>query len=414
MPITTTFDEMLTEKLHPELLKNEIIKRTDILKKIEMDNSWKGGAYGIGFREAAAGSVQFDGYTDADDVAMGEYKRGEITEPQALTGTLKFHSKDLISHDTNKITEASFLKILPGAVNDFADEFRVILANNLLNGKVLAKGIANGNADGELVVDRIERFKVGMKVQVEDADTALAPYYVIKINKTNLFAPKIVLSATRGGAAANLSAYTTASTGIKIYHPGAKAKGFLSIKEILSPEVTALWGLNKADYSYLQPVALSGADITSANILDKMFDYVTENQIINGSDADEFWVSGRKFASILKLLEGEKKAFNVVPGSMKVSKFGWREIQIGSQSGLLITIVSVPEMDDDVMMLINPKHFKFASNGFIRQAVDPDGNKYTKVRTTSGFVFLLDYEVFGQLVCICPSKQLLVHSVPAV
>lgn len=412
MAITTTFDEMLTEKLHPELLKNEIVNRTDILKKIDMDNSWKGGVYGIGFREATGGSVQFDGYAAESDIADATVKRGELTAPKSLTGTMQFHHKDLINHDTNKITEASFLKILPGAITDFAEDFRSVLAQSILNGKVLDYGAADATALGVLQVNRIERFKVGMKVQVEDANTTLAAYYVTKIDKSNLLVPKIVLSATRGGAAADLSALDLADV-IKIYHPGAKTAGFTSIRDVLSPDTTALWGLNKADYSFLQPAAISGSAYSSSNILDKLFDHVSENQIVNGSDADEVWVSGRKFTAILKLLEGEKKAYNVVPGSNKVSKFGWREVQIGSMSGSMITIVCVPEMDNDMIMVINPKDFKFASNGFVRQVVSPDGLKYTTVRATTGHKYLVDFEIFGELVCLRPAKQMFIYDVPA-
>jgi hypothetical protein len=412
MAVTATFDEMLTEKLHPELLKNEIVNRTDILKKIEMDNSWKGGVYAIGFREATGGSVQFDSYTAESDIAEATMKRGELTAPKSLTGSMKFNHKDLISHDTGKISEASFLKILPGALDDFANDFRAVLAQSLLNGKVLAYGTADATAGGVLQVDRIERFKVGQKVQLEDDDTALAAYYVTKVDKSNILAPKITLSATRGGAAADLSALDLAST-IKIYHPGAKTAGFTSIRDILSPDTTALWGLNKADYSFLTPAAVDGSAYSTSNILDKLFDHVSENQIINGSDADEVWVSGRKFSAILKLLEGEKKNYNVVPGSQKVSKFGWREVQIGSMSGVMMTIVCVPEMDDDMIMVINPKDFKFASNGFIRQVVSPDGNKYHTVRGTSGYYYVCDWEVFGELVCLRPAKQLFIYDVPA-
>ncbi len=413
MAITTTFDEMLTEKLHPELLKNEIVNRTDILKKIEMDNSWKGGVYAIGFRESTGGSVQFDGYTAESDVADALTKRGEITAPKKLTGTMSFNHNDLINHDTNKITEASFLKILPGAITDFADDFRGVLAQSLLNGKVLDLGLADATAGGVLRVARIERFKVGMKVQLEDIDDTLAAYYVIAIDKSNILAPTITLSATRGGAAADLSAIDIADAPINIYHPGAKTAGFTSIKDILSPATTSLWGLTKASYSFLTPAAISGSAYSTSNILAKLFDHVSENQIINGSDADEAWVSGRKFTAILKLLEGEKTAFNVVPGSAKVSKYGWREIQIGSMSGALVTIVCVPEMNDDMIMVINPKDFKFASNGFIRQVVSPDGLKYHTVRAVTGYKYLVDWEVFGELVCLRPAKQMFIYDIPA-
>jgi hypothetical protein len=408
------FVELINEKLHPELMKNEVVNRTDIIKKISMDETWKGGDYKIAFTESAPSSIEFGGFTAETDVHEGDHKTGKIDkdDEKSLTGTLKFKHKDLITHD-GKITEASFLKLLPNTLNEFADTIRMAIAQNFLNGKVLAKGTANGTAGGLLEVDRIERFRKGMKIQIEDADTALATYYVLAVDRSNLLAPKIKVSATRGGAAADISALTTASTGIKIYHPGQKANGFTSMKDILDPAVTTLWGLNKADYSFLQPNVFSGSDITAANILDKIFDYVTELQITAASQADEVWVSGRQFAAVLKQLEGEKKAYNVQPGSRKVSKYGWQEIQVGSVTGQLVTIVAVPEMDDTMMMIVNPKDFKFATNGFVRQVASPEGHKYYTVRTTSGWYFLVDFEVYGELVCLAPCKQAYVHSIPS-
>jgi hypothetical protein len=87
-------------------------------------------------------------------------------------------------------------------------------------------------------------------------------------------------------------------------------------------------------------------------------------------------------------------------------------VQIGSISGRLMTIVCVPEMNDDIAMIINPKDFKFASNGFIRQVATPEGHKYYTVRATTGYSYLVDYEVFGELVCVRPAKQLYIHSLP--
>lgn len=413
MAVTASFDELLTEKLHPELLKNEVVNRCDILKKIELDNSWKGGTYAIGFREASASSVLFNGYTAEADIAEGVYKRGSISAPKTLTGSLKFNHKDLINHDTNKITEASFLKILPGVIDDFADTLRMVLAQSLLNGKVLARGKATGTAGGVMQVDRIERFRVGMKIEMEDADTGLTAYYVIAIDKSSLAAPTITLSLTRGGAATTLVAFTTASTGINIYHPGAKADGFLSFKDILAPATTTLWGLAKASYSYLQPSVISGSDMTASNIVDKIFGYVLENQIVNGSKNEEVWMSGRKFGNVLSKLQSTVGGFNIVPGSRKISQYGFQEVQIGSITGQLITLVAVPEMDDEVMMIVNPKDFKFASNGFIRQAVSPEGNKFYTVRSATGYVYVCDYEVFGELVCTAPAKQMFINAIPS-
>jgi hypothetical protein len=77
-----------------------------------------------------------------------------------------------------------------------------------------------------------------------------------------------------------------------------------------------------------------------------------------------------------------------------------------------LKLVGIQEMDDDVIPIIDWDSFKFCSNGGFKKNVDPDGNQYYKVRASSGYKYLCDVALFGELVCKAPHKSGIIHSIP--
>ena len=424
MSIERTFEELLTEKLHPELLRNEIQDRSYILTNSEKDNEWKGGNYGFGFEESSASSLMYDGFTDENDIGQAVVARGNITEQKILTGSLIFNFRDLLEHDTGKITEASFLKILPRHVNDFSLYMKSAMAQNLLTGEVIVKGTAIAGATeaqaGKCKVSRIDRLMLGQKVEVESTSMAKVDAYVAKKSIKDRSDLHVVLVTARGGSTPVDLTLSVGET-IKFYHPNGKGKGFSSVKKMLLQDENEggsaeMFGLQKEDYTYLQNMEFdaAAAGMTSANILDIIFDYFTDLRTYTSSVADEIWCSYKHFAAIIKQLEGEKKAFNVVPNSRKVNKFGWQEITIGDVTGTYIKFVAMKECDDDFMTIVDPKTFKFASNGLIRQVADPEGKKYYTVRKSGaggGFFGIVDWQVFGEYFCTKPCENALIKNI---
>lgn len=417
MAIDRSFNQMLTEKLHPELLKNEIVKRTYIMQAIDHDNEWVGGNYGFGFEEAGYSSVAFDALTAENDIAEAVEVRGNITEQKILSGSMVFNHRDLIEHNSGKITEKSFLKILPRAITDFVFTMKNVVAQNLLTGRSFAKGIADGDANGKMRVNRVDRFQVGMKIEIEDDDTALTTAYVKKVSITDPNDQHIILHDGRGSGSAVVSTVLfTNAANIKFYHPGGKAKGFSSLKEILLIDPTegglaTMYGVNKVDYSFLQNIEFDGNAITSTNILDQVFDFFTQQKISTASNAGEVWVSYKHFGSILKKLNSNKTAFNVVPNSRNVSEFGWDSVSIGSVSGEMIKIVAMKEMDDDIMFIVDPKTFCFATNGMFRKIKSPEGLDYYTVRSTSGYKYICDWEIYGEIFCKKPQANSIIKNI---
>jgi hypothetical protein len=416
MATTRSFQDMLNEYLPNDLLKEELIKRDWFLQNVEKDQSWKGGQIVVPFLGAQATSVKFGGLTPESDVSEFDYVRGTISGYKEVWGTLKFNHTDLIQHD-GKVKESTFLKILPDQIDMFMNYMKQVVSINLLNGENFATVLAGGDAvNGIIKIDRIDRVNLGQKVVLDDNNSSSASYYVTAITVDTQL---ITLSATRGGAAADVSAYAVAN-GAKLYHDGSEAAStnvFTSLKSALLSAANGgsatLHGQTKTAFPYLQAVNISGADITASNILEKLFTAFNRARILaKGGKMDKCLVSYTHLAAIMKALESQKGAFKVTPTATKASMYGWTEIDVLGVSGSF-TIVGIQEMDEDCIMFLSMNAFTFRSNGMFRKRTAPDGKQYYEIRGTSGYSYLLDICLFGELEVTAPSLCAIVHSIPA-
>lgn len=232
------------------------------------------------------------------------------------------------------------------------------------------------------------------------------------------------MSATRGGAAANLSAYTV-SQGAKVYAPGAQSSSFTSIKSQLLSFTNGgpaqLFGQTKTAYPYLQAVQIDGSGVTATNILQKIFDGAARRQQLGrGSAGMEIIMSYKHMGSVLALLEigggafgnPYKGAYNVVPGSRKVSAYGWQTIEIGSPNGDVFKLVAILDMDNDWIWYADWDSCKFFSNGGLQRRTAPDGLQFYQKRATSGFVYILDHVLIGDVAVLAPWKHAIMFNIP--
>lgn len=415
MATSRTFQDMLNEYLTYDLLKEELVKRDYVLTKIEKDNGWKGGTLPVPFKAAGASSLSFGELTDSTDVAEDKFVRGQVSVYKELWATMSFNHTDLIQHD-GSVSEKSFLKILPDAVDDFTEHTKERLSLNLLNGAHIAKLTADATAaDGVVTVDHPERLKIGEKVIVDDGDSTPITAYVKSID---INAKTAVLVTARGGSTvidfSAVGAGMTVAQGAKLYSPGAQTGAFTSLKESLLPASAGgsatLYGQTKTAYPYLQSIAIDGSTITSSNLLSKIFDAFVTIRTHGKGNPNECIMSYKNLGTVLKLLESSKGAFNVVPDSNKASVYGWTEIMIGGVKGNL-KVVGVQECDDDVIMFIDWRALKLVSNGLVRKRTAPDGKQFYETRSTSGYKYLLDLCVFGELVVHRPSYCGIIHTI---
>lgn len=413
MATNRDFSTMLNQYLPLDLLKEEYIKRDYLMSKVNMDESWKGGDLIVPFEGQQASSVEFGSLADSTDISKYKYVRGSITTQPEVWGSLVFNHRDLIEHD-GRIPESTFLRILPGQVDAFLTYMKMAVSVHLLGGPHFAKATADTDlANGVIAVDRVDRFTLDQKVSLDDDNSSAAAYYVIAIDVN---AKTVTLSSSRGGSAANISAYTTAQNA-KFYHPGAQSAGMTSLKSQLLSSTNGgsatLFGQTKTAYPFLQCVNVSGADITATNILDKIFDAYVQRMILGkGGKAPEVLMSFKHLGSILKLIEVQKGAYNVVPNSRKSNLYGWAEIEIGSVGGQVLKLVAVQECDDDVIFFLDWDSISFYSNGLFRRRKAPDGKEYFESRATTGYSYILDHCLFGDLVVTAPWKNAILHSIP--
>ena len=399
MSTTRTFQDMLNEYLPNKLLKEELLKRDYILSNIEKDDKWKGGKLIVPFKAAGASSVKMGGLTGASDISEDKYVRGSIDDYKEMWGSMIFNHRDLMDH-SGKIVEDSFLKILPDTIEDFMEYIKMVASIQMGTGPHFAKVTDATNAvTGIMLVDHVDRFVLNQKVTLDDDNSAAASFYVIAIDVNT---DAVTFSATRGGAAADLSAYSVAQNA-KFYTDGAETTSFTSIRSVLLSAANGgsatVHGQSKLAYPFLQAVNVNGASITASNILDKLFDAYTEVRKKAKGRADRFVMSYKHFGSVLKLIENKTNGaanWQITIEDKKASLYGWDEVVINSVKGKL-TIVGIQEWDDDVIAILDMKSMVFRSNGFFQKRKSPEGMEYFEVRNTSGYQYIIDISLFGEL-----------------
>jgi hypothetical protein len=414
MTIAQNFQNMLNEYLPYELLKNEYMKRDWFLSQVEMVEDWAGGEMQVPFKEASANSIVYGALEADTDIGQSVVVRGTVSGHKFVSSSMIFNHRDLIEHTgSNKISKKSFLKILPDEINDHMQVLREVVSSNLLNGKKVCKLTADATVGGLITVDRPEKLMVGAKIEFHDAvPTTPVTGYVKSIDLSAKTA--LIVTARGGSTATDLSAFDLVNAPY-ITHPGANTDAFSGLKDMLlsaaNGGVATLYGKTKTDYTYLQSHNESGSSITSTNIIKPIFDTYTNTRRFYKANPNKVVMSFKNFATVMKELEASKGAFNVVPGSRKSNLFGYDQAQIFGVAGGVLDFVACQEMDDDVILLLDMTAMKFHSNGFIRRVKSPEGLEYFVKRSTDGYKYILDHELYGELVLNAPQKCAIIHSI---
>lgn len=419
MSTTRSFQAMLNDFLPNELLKEEIVKRDYLLNKVEKDDTWigasgtngNGGNLIVPFKAAGASSASYGQLTASNDIAEDLYVRGLVSTQPELWGSMLFNHRDLMEHET--VSEKNFLKILPDAINDFMDYLKNVVSVNLLNGAAFARLTAASTANnGLIVVNRPDRFMIRQKVVVAATAPAFITAYVSTIN---INTRTILLVTARGGATPVDFSANNAAINAGVFNDGAQTAPFSSLRDALLSQANGgsanLYGVAKTAYPYLQAINVDGSDVTAANIVEKWFDAYTTTRRLGKGNPTDIVMSYTNLGYVMKVIEASKGAYNVVPNSKKASQYGWTEIQIGSVTNQELKFVGVQEMDDDIIMFIDWRGLKFYSNGFFRKRKSPDGIEYFEVRAQSGFQYIVDICLFGDLVVHRPSYMGIMYGI---
>ncbi len=415
MGTNRTFDAMLNEVLTPKLLRDELTKRSYFLDKIAKEEDWKGGSRIVPFYGADPTSVKFGGLTAANDIAEAKLVRGRIDSYKEVWGTLVFNETDLMQHDGPK-PESSYLTIIPDQIERFMTYLKEVVSYQIGVGSSFARVTGDASAaSGIFTFDRIDRFILGQKVTLDDDNSMTTDAYVTNID---LNLNTVQFSLSRNGPAANLSQYTTAQNA-RVYYDGVwdgtTNNSFLSIRQALLSASnggdTTLHGYVKTSYPYLQCVNVDGSDISATNIVEKLFDKYVTIRIKARGQADTFVMSFKNWGSCMKSMQIEKGAFVVTKNPTK-SQYGWFEMSIAStKSGDELTIAGVQEMSDDIIFVLDWSTMKFCSNGGFRRRIGPDKNQYYVIRNTTGYQYVVDVCLFGEMQYTNPSNNGVIYNI---
>lgn len=412
MATDRSFSTMLNEHLDYDLLKAEMLKRDWLLNFVEKDDTWLGGTLPVPFRGSNASSVSFGSLTADTAINQSAMVRGTVSAYKEMWGSLIFNETDVMQH--GKVSEQNFLKLLPDEIDNFLQNIKQQASTQMLNG-CYAVATGDGDASGNLTVNHPERFELNQLVYIKDDNSSVSgACYVRTINvSTGVIT---FYDAVTAGSVVNLSGYTVAQHA-KVYLNGTQPGtdlGFLSLRSQLLSAAnggdSTLLGQTKLAYPYLQAINLDGSAFTEDNILEGVFNkYVTARNRCSDNPRN-LVASYQNGAAILKNLEQGKGAYNVVPGSQKVSAYGWTSVEIGGPKGML-TLVMVQEMDDDIMLMLSDKGIKFHSNGFFKKRVGPDGISFFTKRATTGYSYIQDISCFGELVVYRPSSHAIITGI---
>jgi hypothetical protein len=413
MATSRSFQDMLNEYTPNTMLMEEMVKRDWFLSNVEIDNGWKGGKLIVPFKGAGASSVEFGQLAASNDISQSTYVRGYIADYVESWGSIILNHRDLMDH-SGKIPETTFLKLIPGEIDMMMDYFKQVVSTQFGSGSHFATFTANGTVGGVIEVDHIDRFSIGQKFTIDDGNSAALDVYVIAININQTSTRgAVTVSATRGGAAADVSAYTTAQAA-KCYHPGVLTNGgFQSIRDALLSAANGgsatIHNVSKLAYPILQAVNIDGSAWTASNILDSIFDgYTTVRQRAKGN-ANTVVMSFKHLGSVMKKLEAQKGPF-VVTKQPSASIYGWTEIEITTVKGTL-KLVGIVEMDDDVMFYLDMSTIKFRTNGGFKKRTAPDGREYFEIRNTTGYAYVIDCCLFGELEHSKPGHNAIVYGI---
>lgn len=420
MSTSRTYQDMLNEYLPNDLFKDELMQRDWYLSEINKDNSWKGGDIIVPFQGAAASSVRFGKLTSDTDISEYKYVRGKIQGYKEVWGSLVFNETDIMQHD-GRVNEQSFLRILPDQIEEFMQYMKVAVSLQLMTGPHFAKVTDSTNAaTGVMVVNKIDRFEIGQKAFIQDDNTAVP--VAVYATGININLNEVTFSLTRGGAAANLSAFTAAQNA-KLYHDGvldpttgALVNQFVSAKSALLSAANGgsatLHGQTKTAYPALQAINIDGSAISSSNILAKLFDAWNTIKIkAKAANPSVCVLSFRNMGYAMALIEQGGGIHQVIASNPKITKYGWTEIQVTGVKGGF-KIVGIQEMDDDIIMFLDMSAMTFRTNGFFMKKKSPEGLEYYRIRSEDGFKLVTDICLFGEQEFRKPASCGIVHSIP--
>jgi len=405
MALDQSFSAMLKNYRPVNILKDEVKKRDYMFRTIKKDPNWKGGRYQIPVNTAVASSVKFGALTAEASIAEAKATMAYETEYLEIAQSLIFSQRDLASSDSY---EGSFIKVMMDTLEPAALYYKEVISHSLLLGSKIDSLTANGDALGTGVasVNFPERFEIDQLVVFRNDDPAAAEFYVIAVD---LNAKSITVSATRGGSAASIAAYTTAKSsaihfdGTVNTSTGALQNSMNNLRDSLLSSANGgsanLHNVAKASYKQWQAhnEDLSGA--SAETLIEELFKMWVIASRKGRGNPSEILISFDNFQFIVNSLETNRR-FSV--SDLKAG-YGFQSVKITGPSGALV-VTALREMDNDIAPVVDWASFRLAGMKFFEPIKSPkNGDQVFEVRNTDGYKYIMDVAFYGNLVMYHPS-----------
>ena len=404
---TADFAAMINEYLPNKLMQQELKKRDFLFNQVEEDKNWKLGNYIVPFTSAVSSSVKFGSLTDLSDISKEKEVRGVISAHKEVWGTMLFEAKDIMIND--KISEQNFLRILPDQIERHMNYFKQVLGQNFLSGSAIEELTANGTAGGLATVGNPERYELDQLLNFS-SDVVVGPI-VGYVSAINVNTGVLTIVTARGGATpVDLSTLLTVDNA-KVYNDAQKADGFSSVIDLLKPLSAGgpanIYGVAKTSTKYTQAIHVDGSAFVAADLLKNIFKTYVKIRKVGGGKPNQVLMSYNNYAACVNAIENQKGAFNVIPMTSKMEVFAWDQITVGGflSNGEPVTLVALQEMNDSDMIFFDKSTFVIASNGGLRKHKTPDGIEFYTTRQSTGYKYVIDTCLMGDLICKAPYKN---------
>ena len=409
-----TFSSFLKVYRPVNILMDEVKKRDYLFRKVKKDNRWKGGTYKIPLNTNKASSVKFGALTATSAIHEAGTTMATETSYIEIYHSMKFNHLDM---DLGDNYEGSFIKAVKDTVKPAALFYKEAISSSILNGGRIDSLLTDGLSGGTFTCNSPERFEIGQLIVLRNSDPAAGAYYVTAVDMNS---GKITCSATRGGSAADISAYTIAKSSAAYFDgtvntsTGALQNSFNDLRStVLSAAnggLASIHGLTKASYKQLQAHNKSLSGATSETLLELIFDLWVESSKKGRGNPDEIFISYTNYAHCVKSLE-LNRMFQV---SDVKSSFGFKSMKVAGPDGDL-RITALREMDEDLVFIIDWDAFKLAGHKwFENETMSKIGQPYFVERERSagaGYEYIQDIKFYGNVVYYFLSYMGVGHSI---
>jgi hypothetical protein len=383
----------LLKKHQPWQAMEDKVKRSDFfLKKVKVKKDFVEDEMSIPFITAGHSNVRAGKLTPINEITRGAGEVGVLKDEDLLElwGTIKINEKDIRKH---KSAEASFKAMFPQKINGLMETMKEQVSVMFLQDGSLASVSAYGagagdGTDGEIIVNRPERFQPRQRIDLSDGVTTLNGYIrIVDMEKNSL----TIYDAEEGGAVVDLSvagAGFTAAADIKIYVYDHGQVSHDSLRDMLLPASkggkSTLHGVEKLSSPILQAHYEDASGWTASTILKNVFDFSRKVKQKGKVQQSSVVVPYFVFNDLVLKAQENKR---YMAGEVEAG-YGFDKVTIRGAGGSM-EIYGVFDLTD-TGYIMDWEHLYLCSPEMFSTNRELGAEPFERVRTEDGHIYILD------------------------